>query len=172
MVMTRRVVASGMAGLLGGLLRAGAMSVAHSLVASAGQRDASSRAQGDDATVKVADALSRIVRGRGLSEREKPAAGSAVHYAFGAAMGVTYGVLAPASRVATVGWGMGFGAAVWLGAHVIMVPALGLASSPVRQPLPKEGLELGMHLLYGVTVYLVRRVALRLASGSPRWPHP
>lgn len=166
--MARPVVASVMAGLLGGLLGAGAMSVAHSLVASAGQRDASSRPQGDDATVKIADALSRFVRGRGLSEREKPAAGSAVHYGFGAAMGVAYGIVAATTRVAAVGWGMGFGAAVWLGAHVIMVPALGLAPSPLRQPLPKEGLELGMHLLYGVTVHLVRRVALRLASGSPR----
>ena len=166
--MARPVVASVMAGLLGGLLGAGAMSVAHSLVASAGQRDAPSRAQGDDATVKVADALSRIVRGRGLSERERPAAGSAVHYGFGAAMGVTYGICAAATRVATVGWGMAFGAVVWLGAHVIMVPALGLASSPLRQPLPKEALELGMHLLYGVTVHLVRGVALRLASVSSR----
>jgi hypothetical protein len=166
--MGRPVVASVMAGLLGGLLGAGAMSVAHSLVASAAQREAASRAQGDDATVKVADALSRSVRGRGLSEREKPAAGSAVHYGFGAAMGVTYGILAAATRVATVGWGMGFGAAVWLGAHVIMVPTLGLAPSPLRQPLPKEGLELGMHLVYGVTVHLVRQAALRLTSGSPR----
>ena len=142
------------------------MSVAHSLVASAGQRDASARAQGDDATVKVADAMSRIVRGRGLSEREKPGAGEAVHYGFGAAMGITYGVVAGATRVATVGWGMGFGAAVWLGAHVIIVPALGLAPSPLRQPLSKEGLELGMHLLYGVTVHCGRRVALRLARIS------
>ena len=46
----------------------------------------------------------------------------------------------------------------------IMVPALGLAPSSLRQPLPKEGIELGMHLLYGVTVHLVRRLALRLAS--------
>ena len=164
----RPLVAGVMAGFLGGLLGAGAMSVAHSLVAGAGQRDPSSPAQGDDATVKVGDALSRIVRGRGLSEEEKPAAGSAVHYGFGAAMGVMYGIVAAATRAATVGWGMGFGVAAWLGAHVIMVPALGLAPSPLRQPLPKEGLELAMHLLYGVTVDLVRRGALRLTSGSPR----
>lgn len=93
--------------------------------------------------MKVADALSRIVRGRGLSGRAKPEASSAVHYGFGAAMGVTYGILAATTRVATVGWGMGFGAAVWLGAHVIMVPALGLAPSPLRQPLPKGGIGAG-----------------------------
>lgn len=143
------------------------MSAAHSLVTSAGHRGASPPAQGEDATVKVADALSRIVRGRGLSEPEKPAAGSAVHYGFGAAMGVTYGLVAATTRVATIGWGMGFGAAIWLGAHVIVVPAFGLAPFPLRQSLPKEGLELGMHLLYGVTVNLVRRAALRLANGSP-----
>jgi len=161
------------AGLVGGVVAAGAMSVVHRSLAGIGaggrqQKPPPEQHQDEDATVKVADALSRIVRGRGLSEREKPAAGSAVHYGFGVAMGVTYAIVAATTRVATVGWGMGFGAAVWLGAHVIMVPALGLAPSPLRQPLPKEGLELGMHLLYGVTVHLVRRVTLRLASRSHR----
>jgi hypothetical protein len=45
---------------------------------------------------------------------------------------------------------------------VIAVPALGLAPSPRRQPLSKEGLELALHLLFGVCAEQVRRAAVRL----------
>lgn len=163
----RTVAVSVTAGFLGGLLGAGVMSAAHTL-AGTGQPDASSPAQEEDATVKVGDTLSQVLRGRPLAEEEKSAAGSAVHYAFGAAMGAIYGIAAAVTPVATIGRGTGFGAAVWLGAHALVVPALGLAPSPLRQPLRKEGLELMLHLLYGVTVHLTRRVGLRIAGGSPR----
>jgi putative membrane protein len=158
----RAVAVNVIAGLLGGLLGAGVMSAVHSLV-SGGQPNASSAAQGEDATVKVGDAFSRILRGRPLDEGEKPTAGSVVHYGFGASMGALYGIVSAASPVATVGRGTGFGAAVWLGAHVIVVPALGLAPFPLQQPLRKEGLELVLHLLFGAIVDLVRRGALRIA---------
>jgi Protein of unknown function (DUF1440) len=148
-------------GLLGGLLGAGAMSVAHTLMT--GTQDPASTTKGDDATVVVGDALSRVLRGRNLYEQEKPAAGSAVHYGFGAAMGAIYGIVAGMAPLVTVGWGAGFGAAVWLGAHVIVVPALGLAPSPLQQAVRKEGLELVLHLLYGVTVDVVRRIGVRIA---------
>ena len=55
-------------------------------------------------------------------------------------------------------FGWAFGVAVWLGAHVVMVPALGLADPPMRQPLGKEAEELGLHLAYGSTTELVRRM--------------
>lgn len=159
----RPVIVSLMSGLLGGLLGAGVMSAAHALLAGDQPPSDPSAAQGEDATVKVGDTLSRIVRGRPLSEEEKPAAGEVVHYGFGASMGATYGIAAAVAPVVTVGWGTGFGAAVWLGAHAIVVPALGLAPSPLRQPIRKEGLELVLHLLFGLTVDLVRRVAIRIA---------
>lgn len=158
------VAVSIMAGVLGGMLGAGVMSLAHGLLTREAPPDASSAAQGEDATVKVGDVLSRTLRGRALSEDEKPVAAEVVHYGFGASMGALYGMASAATPVATLGRGTAFGAAVWLGAHVIMVPALGLAPSPVRQPLGTEGLELVLHLLYGVTVDLVRRAAVRIAG--------
>ena len=163
MLRTRVVTASVLGGLLGGLAGAGAMSAAHVLVASLRQETAAPTAQQDDATVKVGDALSRLARGRSLAQDEKPAAGSAVHYGFGAVVGTAYGAVAASVPRATVGSGAAFGAAVWLGAHVLVVPALGLAPSPLRQPATKEGLELVLHLLYGVTVEFCRRVVLRFA---------
>src|SRR5262245_4609490 len=114
------LVASVVGGLVGGLVGAAAMSVAHTSISrvrppappSADQRE-------DDATVKVADALSRAVRHAPLPERAKPLAGSIVHYAFGATTGLVHGVAAGVTRLARAGGGLGFGVAVWLGAHVV-----------------------------------------------------
>ena len=161
----RVVVASVAGSLVGGLLGAAAMSAGHALL-SAAARDApppSDAAQGEDATVKVADQVSRVVRQRPLEEREKPVAAEVVHYGFGATMGALYGAVALAAPRATIGAGLGFGAAVWLGAHAVVVPALGLARSPLHEPPGKEARELVLHLIYGVTVNLVRAAAIRIS---------
>jgi uncharacterized membrane protein YagU involved in acid resistance len=161
----RALVASVVGGLLGGLVGAAAMSVAHTAISRArppapppgDQRE-------EDATVKVADALSRALRHEPLPEDAKPLAGSIVHYAFGAITGLAQGIAAGVTRLAGVGGGLGFGSAVWLGAHVVTVPALGLAPSPRRRPLDQEGIEFALHLLFGVCAEQVRRVAVRLAG--------
>jgi len=48
------------------------------------------------------------------------------------------------------------------GAHVIAVPALGLAEPPTRRPRSEEGLEFALHLVYGVVTELVRRLVGRV----------
>src|SRR5919109_3824819 len=116
-------------GLVGGLIGAGVMTVAHTLASKFQQPPAA--AAGDDATVKVADGISRAVRGRPLAEREKSSAGSVVHYGFGAALGALYGGVAALVPQITAAWGLLFGVAAWLGPHAIVVPALGLAPSPL-----------------------------------------
>lgn len=159
-------LASVIGGLVGGLLGAGVMSAGHALVTSLTGKDApppASTPEEEDSTVKVATRVSEIVRGRPLGEAEKPLAGHLVHYGFGGAMGLLYGVASVATPIVTLGTGTAFGAAVWLGAHAIVVPALGLARSPLRQPLGKEALELVLHLAYGLTVGLVHRAAVRTA---------
>jgi uncharacterized membrane protein YagU involved in acid resistance len=161
----RTLVASVIGGLLGGLAGAGAMSVAHTWISRVDPAPAPPGDQReDDATVKIADALSRAVRRTPLTEDAKPLAGSIVHYAFGASMGLAQGVAAGLTRLAGIGGGLGFGAAVWLGAHVVTVPALGLAPSPRQQPLSKEGIELALHLLFGVCAEQVRKLTVRLAG--------
>jgi uncharacterized membrane protein YagU involved in acid resistance len=163
-VRARALVASVAGGLVGGLLGAAVMSAGHAVMSPLIVRDAPPRsddARAEDSTVTVADTLSTLVRKRPLVESEKPLAGQLVHYGFGAAMGLVYGVGAVVSRVVTLGMGIGFGAAVWAGAHATVVPALGLAPSPLREPLAKEALELLLHLAYGLTVGVVHRVAVR-----------
>ena len=158
------VVVSLVGGLLGGLIGAGVMSAGHALItllAGDAPAPSASREQEEDSTVKVAEHVSRVVRGRPLSDHEKPTAGHLVHYGFGASMGLLYGAAAAVHPAATAGAGAGFGAAVWLGAHVIAVPTLGLARSPLREPLGKEARELVLHLVYGLALGLVWRALVR-----------
>src|SRR5262245_28548462 len=144
------------AGLLGGLLAAGAMSLAHRLLT-----DPEAQAAGaEDPTIKVASAATRLA-GYRLRREHKASAGSIVHYAFGAVVGALYGAAAEIAPRAKIALGLPFGAAVWLGAHVVAVPALGLAESPTRQPLGKEAEEFGLHLLYGSVTELGRRLLRR-----------
>ncbi len=168
--MTGVVAASVVGGLVGGLVGAGVMSVGHALVTTIvgnGSAPAAPKDEEEDATVKVADRLSKAVRGRSLTERERAMAGHVVHYGFGAAMGLVYGAAAAVAPIVTIGAGVGFGAAVWLGAHAIVVPALGLARSPLRRPPAKEALELVLHLAYGVSVGLVREAIVGAGPSVP-----
>ena len=163
--MTRRAaVTSVIGGLLGGLLGAGVMSASHAFVTGIGGKEtAPPVSQDEDATLKIARRVSELVRHRPLAESEKPLAGHLVHYGFGATMGALYGAAAALTPVVTIGVGTAYGAAVWLGAHAIVVPALGLARSPLREPPGKEALELVLHLAYGVTVGLVHRAVVRIS---------
>jgi uncharacterized membrane protein YagU involved in acid resistance len=150
------------AGFIGGVVAAGAMSIAHKgLVAlSSTTRQPTvptEQEQGEDATVTVANGIARWLLGRPLPADTKPLAGSVVHYAFGASVGGLYGGLATVAPRATLALGLPFGIAVWLGAHVIMVPALGLAAPPTRQPPLKEAFELVLHLVYGAVTEVARR---------------
>lgn len=112
--------------------------------------------ESDDATQKAADKLAQVVLHHPLSREKKKTAGPVVHYAFGAAVGAAYGAVAeklPVNQAA----GVPFGAAVWLGADEIAVPAVGLSGSPREYPLSVHLNALAAHIAYGVTTELVRR---------------
>lgn len=143
-----------LAGAVGGLAGSLAMSQFHALFQKA---ESSSQQLQEDSTVKAAKAISRKVFHRNLPEQQKSAAGTAVHYGFGASVAALYGTLAEIAPVVRTGWGAPFGAAVWLCAHVITVPALGLAEPVTQSTGPKEATEFGAHLVYGVVVESVRR---------------
>jgi putative membrane protein len=146
------------AGLVGGVIAAGAMSLVHKGL---GRQPNPPAQQQDDATVKVADGISRWLLDRPIPEGSKPLAANVVHYAFGASVGALYGGVAELVPRISMVVGVPFGLAVWLGAHVITVPALGLAEPPTRQPRDKEGLELLLHAVYGAVTETVRRLVRR-----------
>jgi len=117
------------------------------------QKSESPAAQGkEDSTVKAASRISEGLFHYRLTPDQKKIAGPAVHYGFGASMAALYGTAVEVRPIVRTGWGTSFGTAVWLGAHVITVPSLGL-SEPVTHSTPrKEAVELGAHLVYGAVV--------------------
>lgn len=141
-----------LAGACGGIAGALAMSALHLAIGRMG----GSHQQGDDSTVKAAEK----VAGHKLSPEQKKVAGPAVHLGFGGVMGAAYGAAAELSDVVEAGAGVPFGLAIWAGAHMAAVPALGLAPSPLRQPLRDEAGEFAAHVVYGLVTEAVRR-ALR-----------
>ena len=122
--------------------------------------DAQDTQEQDDATVETAKVISRGVFGHELQESEKKPAGAAVHYAFGTVTGGLYGALAEVTPKVTTGAGIPFGAAFWLLADEISVPALGLSKGPTEYPISTHAYALASHLVYGVTAEMSRR-ALR-----------
>jgi len=113
--------------------------------------------QEDDATVKVARAISEGIFGHELEEREKREAGAAVHYAFGTLTGGFYGAFAEYVPEVTVGAGLPFGAAFWLVGDETVVPLLGLSKGPEEYPLSTHAYALASHLVYGLTAEVTRR---------------
>lgn len=146
------------AGILGGLIAAWTMGQFHVLVTKLPGMQSPEANMGEDSTVKIAAAISGRVFHHILTAEEKKVAGPAVHYGFGASVGGTYGAVAEVVPIVTKGAGVLFGAAVWLGAHVITVPALGLSKPVTRSPLPQEASELAAHFVYGAVTEFVRRL--------------
>ncbi len=115
---------------------------------------------GEDATVKAAERISEGVRNESLEEDEKQPAGEMVHYAFGGGAGLVYGIAAEALPKSSAGWGLLFGAVLWLLADEIGVPAAGLANGPNKTPVSQHASALAAHLVYGATTDVVRRGVL------------
>jgi hypothetical protein len=111
----------------------------------------------EDATEKIASAISENVFGHELDKEGKETAGAVVHYAFGAAMGGVYGIAAEVAPEVSAGLGVPFGAVFWLAADEVTVPLLGLAKPPTEYPLSTHAYALASHLVYGLTAEAVRR---------------
>lgn len=118
-----------------------------------------------DPKLRVANAVLERTTGRPVPPGRERAAQEAVHYAMGAVSGALYGAAVEAAPRLKAGWGLPFGAAVFLAAPEAALPALGLAPPPTQQPLKQQAMGLGMHLLYGAATETVRR-PLRAAMGS------
>jgi putative membrane protein len=142
------------AGAVGGFAASFLMGPVHALAQKAGPPK---KKREEDPTEKVAAAVSENVLDHTLTRREKKAAAPVVHYIFGTAVGAAYGVAAETIPAVRTGFGSLFGAAVWLGAHVIVVPALGLAEPVTKSPMTQEAGEFGAHLIYGTVSEGLRR---------------
>jgi putative membrane protein len=162
------------AGLVGGLAASFAMNQFQALLAKSGQRtppgggghdtarhgaqeQKRQEAAEEPATVKAAAAISNAVDYE-LGREKKEPAGNLVHYVFGGAAGVLYGIAAEKAPAARAGFGTVFGAGLWVAADGIAVPAFGLSKEPREYPASVHLSALASHLVYGITLEGVRRV--------------
>lgn len=147
------------AGLAGGIAATVVMSGFQALLSSLSKENKkkSGKKKEEPANVKAAEAISESVFDHRLTKSEKEPAGQAMHYAMGATSGLMYGIASELAPITTAGFGLPFGAAVWLIADDVVVPSLGLAKPPAEYPFSEHAYALSSHLVYGLTTDLVRR---------------
>jgi len=153
------VIKGAVAGLVGGIVATVVMGGFQAFLSALAEEEKKSKKKKEEepATVKAAKKISEGVFDHKLTKSEKEPAGEAIHYAMGAASGLIYGIASEIAPVTTVGAGLPFGAAVWVIADDIVVPALGLSKPVTEFPLSTHAYALSSHLVYGLTTDLVRR---------------
>jgi putative membrane protein len=160
------------AGLLAGLVASYAMNAFQTATSRLSQpaepkrprRKTQGYEDSDLATAKVASVLSENVLHHRLSPYQKDIADPAVHYAVGAALGGLYGVAAEFAPQVTAGAGLPFGTAVAVVLDEGVVPAVGLSAPPWDSSASTHLYSLSSHLVFGLTVELVRRGTRSLLS--------
>jgi hypothetical protein len=157
----RKIHKGVIAGAIGGLAASWIMPRFQMLLSRALSNSDPHEGQGEDATVKTAKKISSRLLGHELSEEEKKTAGPVVHYAYGTGIGALYGGLAQKQEKTTAGFGTAYGAAAWVLGDEVAVPALGLGKKPTETPISQHLQFLAAHLVYGVTLEGVRRLALK-----------
>ncbi len=151
------------AGLVGGIVATVVMGGFQALLSSLSEEKKQSKKKKDEpANVKAAEAISENVFDHRLTKSEKEPAGEAMHWAMGVGSGLIYGIASELAPVSTVGLGLPFGAAVWLVADDIVVPALGLSKPVTEFPISTHAYALSSHLVYGLTTDLVRQGVRKL----------
>lgn len=149
------VARSALAGAVAGLFASFAMNQFQALVSKLGS---GSGGGGEPSTVKAAG----WVVGHPIDDRGKGEAGNAVHYGFGAALGLGYGVAAEVEPWVTTGFGLPFGGAVAMVADEALVPAAGLSGPPWQSPASTHAYALASHLVFGAALEAARRILLRV----------
>ena len=138
------------AGMIGGIVGTGVkMIVDRSLPTAQPQEE-------HDARLQVVEGAEELV-GTDMNRNKEETAQQALNIAFGAIVGGIYGVIVEAAPAMQAPAGIPFGAALWTAAHKIALPVLGLAPSPMKEPLSMQAGQLGSHMAYGATVEMVRR---------------
>jgi hypothetical protein len=110
----------------------------------------------DDATAKVASALTSAVGKPLTSPTARRVGGEFVHLVFGALNGAVYGAMIEMNPRLRAGSGVPFGIAVWALADEGIVPALGLSRSPRDASMELHAYSAASHAIFGATTEFVR----------------
>lgn len=120
----------------------------------------------DPATVKAADTFSNVVEGRPVTQKHREAAGSAMHYALGAAIGGGYALAVRQWPELAKGWGVPAGLTTMLLLDDLMVPAAGWGPWP-EADVPSNAYGLASHLVFGVAMEGARRAGAAAVEALP-----
>ena len=112
----------------------------------------------ESVTMQAAEVFYHAGTGGELTRAERVDAGDVVHYAFGALMGIGYGVAAEYLPVVGAGLGTVFGTGLWVGTDLAAIPAAGFAVWPGAEPGSAHVAHCAAHLVYGMTMEGVRRL--------------
>src|SRR3954470_5123243 len=100
----------------------------------------------------VANRLAVAVGRGGLSRSERLRAQRAIHYGFGAALGIAYVGASRRWPLATRGRGVPAGLAIYAGTHGSLLPALGIQRPPWRLPPAAVAWESTSHIVFGAAL--------------------
>ena len=99
----------------------------------------------------VKKAAEAVGHGRDVTKKQVPVITNVMHWGYGLGWGTAYGVAARSlgSNPVTAGPLLGFG--VWSASYAQLVP-LGIYKKPWEYPAKQLGVNLGIHLAYGIAV--------------------
>jgi putative membrane protein len=75
-----------------------------------------------------------------------------IHFTFSILSGVAYGALIEYFPIIALGAGVAFGLAIWVGAHEIVMPLMGLTPPTWQLPASEQGSEFFGHVLWGLVI--------------------
>lgn len=143
-----------LAGAASGVVAAAAMSLYQAATASAFGQDGG----GEPSNEKAADSAATLATGGPLTPATRKPAGSLVHYATGAALGIGYAGLVAAVPRAGAGFGLPYGAAAAVLLDDLAVPALGWGEWPDVTDVKANAYTLSAHLVFGAALEGGRRL--------------
>lgn len=108
-------------------------------------------AQERDATERIAEIVAARVFERRLSMRDRHAGSIVVHYGVGAASGAVYALLPNRFPFVSRFCAILFGAAMWLVADELLMPALGVTRALKNYSAAMQANALGEHIVFALT---------------------
>lgn len=115
------------------------------------------------ANVQAATDIARIVADRGIRPKaDRRRAGTVLHYATGATVGIGYGLLVSWWPPAAALFGVAFGIVLALVLDDLIVPLFGWGDWPWQTDLPTHAYGLTAHAVFGAVLEGVRRLTIAL----------
>ncbi|SEL23258.1 Uncharacterized membrane protein [Roseateles sp. YR242] len=145
-------------GLAAGLVGALVMTGFQALLARGG---ITSGVKGPPSTEKAANLAARLATGRPVPARRRAAAGEAVHYAMGSAVGGIYGVAAEILPQVNAGQGAAFGVVAATVVDETLVPAFRFGDPIWKAPVVSHPYSYASHLVYGTFTEGARKLFRR-----------